>query len=250
MSKTTPKELLQISNDEEGSAIDGSQLAPDGSILLEMVRRKDIDPDRLEKFMELQFKMEARQAEREFNSALAEFQGDCPIIEKTKNVSFKSVNFDYSPIEEIALAIKPLLIKHNLSYSFDVRETGEKDKMELITRIRHASGHSEATSYFFNKYHDDDRMNLSQKAKAAITFSKRAALENALGLTTAKDGDVNITGMDQATPEQLKEIRELIKETKSDEARLLVFLEAKSLDELNDRQAKAALSALKQKRDM
>jgi hypothetical protein len=221
---------------------------PDDSILLEMVKRTDIDPDRLEKFMELQFKMEAKQAEREFNAALAAFQGECPIIEKSKNVSFKSVNYDYSPIEEIAAVVKPILQKYDLSYSFDIEEASEKDKMKLITKIRHASGHCEKTSYFFNKYHDDDRMNLSQRAKSSITFAKRAALENALGLTTAKDADADDPPTGEATKEQLAEIKSLLFETKSDEVRFLSFIKAESVEKMTFAQAITALHALKQKR--
>jgi ERF superfamily len=227
------------------------QTKPDDSILLEMVKRTDIDPDRLEKFMDLQFKMEAKQAEREFNAALSAFQGECPIIDKSKNVSFKSVNYDYSPIEEIAFVIKPILTKHGLSYSFNIKETGDKDKLELITKIRHSSGHCEETSYYFNKYHDDDRMNLAQRAKSSITFSKRAALENALGLITAKEDDDAggaATGYVDVTPDQISEIKALIIETKSDEARFLKFIGAENLDNLTAKQAKTAIHALKQKR--
>jgi hypothetical protein len=231
---------------------DASPLLPkvDDSVLLEMVKRTDIDPDRLEKFMDLQFKMEAKQAERAFNAALAEFQGECPIIDKSKNVSFKSVNYDYSPIEEIASVIKPILNKHGLSYSFNIKETSDKDKLELITKIRHVAGHCEETSYFFNKYHDDDRMNSAQRAKSSVTFSKRAALENALGLVTAKEDDDagGLKGLGPATQEQLKEVNILVSETKSDTTKLLEFVKAKSLSELTDGQAKAAIHALKQKK--
>lgn len=218
------------------------------SILLEMVKRTDIDPDRLEKFMDLQFKMEAKQAEREFNQALAGFQGECPIIPKSRRVNFKSVDYVYSPIEEMVGKIRPLLTKYNLSFSFNVKELGEKDKMELVTKIRHPSGHAEETSYFFNKYHDDDRMNLSQRAKSAITFAKRAALENALGLVTEKEPDADEASLPEVTETQLAEIQSLIRETKSDEAKVLKYLGAESVNSLNSKQVQMALHALKQKR--
>lgn len=223
------------------------------SVLLEMVKRTDIDPDRLEKFMDLQFKMEAKQAERSFNQALAGFQGECPIIPKNKKVDFtarsgKQTTYNYSPIEEMVGKIRPLLTKYNLSFSFDVREAEEKEKMILVTKIRHASGHSEDTTYFFNKYHDDDRMNLSQRAKSSITFAKRAALENALGLVTEKEEDADQrTLLPEVTSKQIDEIRALIKETNSNEAKFLAFIKAESLDSLTPEQAQKAIHALKQK---
>lgn len=227
------------------------QAEPKESILLEMVKRPDIDPDRLEKFMELQFRMEAKQAEREFNAALAAFQGECPTIDKSKTVDFtaksgKRTKYDYAPIEEIVSIIRPLLNKHSLSYSFNISETGEKDKILLTTKIRHTSGHCEETTYYFNRYHDDDRMSLSQRAKAAITSAKRTALENALGLTTATEDNDDV-GFLTMTDDQLKEIKKRLSDTKSDEAKFLKFLGAESLDLLTADQAKRAIYALKQK---
>jgi hypothetical protein len=223
---------------------------PDSEIqlaIIEIVKRTDIDPERLEKFLDLQIKMEARQAERDYNEALAAFQGECPIIPKTKNVNFKSVNYDYTPIEEIVGVIRPILQKYKLSFSFNVKEATEADKMELITKIRHASGHCEETSYFFNKYHDDERMNKSQQAKSAVTYSKRAALENALGIVTEKEDNDARKTPSEMTSEQLAEINTLLKETKSDTTKVLKFIGAESLESLNGAQAKKAIHALKQK---
>lgn len=219
------------------------------SVLLEMVKRTDIDPDRLEKFMDLQFKMEAKQAERAFNQALAGFQGECPIIPKSKRVNFKSVDYNYSPIEEMVGKIRPLLTKYNLSFSFDVREAEEKEKMILVTKIRHASGHSEDTTYFFNKYHDDDRMNLSQRAKSSITFAKRAALENALGLVTEKEEDADQRpSLPEVTDTLISEIKKLLVETKADEVKFLGYVGAESVDKLTPEQAKRAIKALNAKK--
>lgn len=218
------------------------------SVLMEMVRRTDISPERLEAFMNLQFKAEAKQAEREFNAALSAFQGECPIIKKTRNVSFKSVNYDYSPLEEMVGVIKPLLNKYKLSFSFDVKEASEANKMVLITKIRHSAGHSEETSYFFNKYHDDERMNLSQRAKSSVTFAKRAALENALGLVTEKDVDADSAPqLPDVSNTQIDQIKKLVEETKSDLPKFLKFLKAESIDALTPEQAQRAFHALKQK---
>lgn len=226
-----------------------AQLQEGDSLLLEMAKRTDIDPDKLEKLMDLQFRFEAKQAERAFNEALAGFQGECPIIKKSKNVNFKSVNYDYSPIEEMVGVIRPLLNKHSLSFSFNVKETGEKDKMELVTKIRHAQGHAEETSYFFNKYHDDDRMNLSQRAKSAITFAKRAALENALGLVTEKEVDADARPkLAPVTDTLISDIKTLLKETNSDETKFLNYVGAESVESLSPEQAQKAIHALKAKK--
>lgn len=225
-----------------------AEIPSEGNVLVEMVKRSDIDPDRLEKFMELQFRYEANQAKQAFNKALAAFQGECPIIPKTKNVKFKSVDYTYAPIEEMVKVIKPILDKHSLSFTFDIKETQDKDKLLLVTRIRHSAGHSEEASNFFNRMHDDQRMNEAQRAKSAITFAKRVALENALGLVTEDDPDADDAFIPkEATKEQLTEIRTLISETNSVEKKVLDYVGADSIEEMNGSQAQKALHALKQK---
>lgn len=222
------------------------------SALIQIVQRQDIDPDRLEKFLDLQIKMENRQAERAFNEALALFQGECPIIRRTKKTDFTSksgnqTKYDYSPLDEIVHVVKPILNKHGFSYSFNVKEN-EKSST-LITTIRHKDGHSVPSELEFESLHDDGRMNNSQRRKSALTYVKRAGLENALGIVTAGEDDDARRAVDApVTEEQLAEITEMIKQTKSDEKKFLEFLQVSKLADLSEYEGKKAIMALKQKR--
>lgn len=223
------------------------------SALLKIVERPDIDPDRLEKFLDLQIKMEERQASQQFGEALAGFQGDCPIIPKSKKVSFtassgKKTEYDYAPIDEIVHIIKPLMQKWGLSYSFNIISHDEK-KHEILTKIRHKSGYEDVTSFFFDPLHNDTRMNTSQRAKAAVTFAKRSALENALGIVTAgQDEDAYRLIDSPATEDDVSEIKRLIKTTKSDEKQVLQYLGIDDFSEMDAALVKKAKHALKQKR--
>lgn len=221
------------------------------SALIEIVQRKDIDPDRLEKFLDLQIKMENRQAELAFNNALALFQGDCPIIHKTRKIDFEAgkgrVKYNYSPLDEIVHIIKPLLNKYGLAYTFDIKAGGNTS--ELITTISHRDGFSRSSTYTFETIHDDARMNSSQRRKSALTYAKRSGLENALGVVTAEEDDDARRAHDSGvTPAQLKEMRELIKLTAADEPRFLAWLKVKTLEELSEYEGRKAIMALKEKR--
>lgn len=217
------KELEEVKPKElEKPKADNIQLA-----LLEIVRREDIDPERLEKFLELQIKMEDRQAKGAFSEALAGFQGDCPVIEKSKKVDFGAasgnrVKYDYSPLDEIAHAIRPHLRKWGLAYRFKIQKTETANEMNLITVISHKNGHSEESDYFFTRLHDDKRMNESQKAKSAITYTKRAALENALGIITGGE-DNDARTVDLITENQLKETREILAYLEKEEEPFLEY---------------------------
>lgn len=224
------------------------------SAILEIVQRKDIDPERLEKFLDLQFKAEAIHAKKAFQQALASFQGECPIITKTKSVNFTSktgntTKYNYSPLDEIVFMIKPILTKYGFSFTFDIQLTENPELGLLKTKIYHAEGHSEEFVYYFPRVHDDQRMNMAQRVKSALTFAKRAALENALGVITAEEDDDARRSEDiEATDKQIKEIKRLIKATKTDETTFLTWLKAEAIESLTALDAKKAIHALKQKK--
>ena len=212
-----------------------------------------ISPERLEKMMDLKDRWDNRQASMEFSAAMAGFQGDCPVIKKTKKVKFtsgsgKTTEYNYSPIDEIAEIIRPILKKHGLSYSFNI-ETKESGLAVIVTTIRHSSGHSEQTRYEFNDMHDDMRMNLSQRRKSAVTFAKRAALENALGIVTAEEDDDARRAVDRAiTPAQIDEIDSLLAMTITNKSQFLAVMKVEKVEHLSEFEAARAISLLKQKR--
>jgi hypothetical protein len=216
------------------------------SALLDIVRREDIDPDRLERFLDLQIKMEDRQAEADFNAALAGFQAECPAIVKNKKVDFTSksgnkTQYNYSALDEIAEVIRPVLAKYGLSYSFDLAPQ-DGGMVKLITIINHKSGNTRTSSYLFNDLHDDQRMNASQRRKSAVTYAKRAGLENALGIVTTEEDDDARRALDAL------QIKALVEETKTDMERFLRFMKVESIEEMDEATAKKAIAKLKEKR--
>jgi hypothetical protein len=221
--------------------------------LLGIVQRTDIDPERLEKFLDLQIMMEERQSKEAYNKAMAAFQGDCPVIVKNKTVDFtaKSGNqtkYDFAPLDEIVSVIKPLLQKHGLSFSFNIVPGESMDC--LITTISHADGHSKDYNYTFFPMHDDQRMNQSQRRKSAITYAKRAGLENALGIvTTGEDDDANRALDTPVNENQIAEIRDLMEKTKTKEDSFLKYLGVAKFEELSFTGGKKAIYALRTKRD-
>lgn len=220
--------------------------------LLNIVQRSDIDPDRLEKFMDLQIKLEERQAEKSFNEAMANFQRECPIINKTKKVDFSSksgnrTKYDYAPLDEMIHVIKPILTKYGLSYAFDLERDGEENK--LLTTIAHIDGHKKSFSYYFDKLHDDNRMNSSQRRKSALTFAKRSALENALGVVTQDADDDAQRAVDNiVTSEQVDEIYNLLRLTDTGQEKFMTAMKIDSIEEMDSALYKKAINMLRRKR--
>ena len=70
--------------------------------------------DTLERLMALRKEMLAEEAKKAFNTAMAAFQSECPVIKKTKAVKTKSgtVAYRYAPIESAVIQVKDLIQKH------------------------------------------------------------------------------------------------------------------------------------------
>lgn len=219
--------------------------------LINIVSRTDIDPERLEKFLELQIKMENRQAEKAFHAAMAMFQAECPIIQKTKKIDFASkgggsVKYNYSPLDEIAHIIKPIMGKYGLSYSFDLRPSPVEGLSELLTNISHKDGFSRTFTYTFEDLHDDQRMNSSQRRKSAVTYAKRSNLENALGIVCADEDDDARRAVDVAiSSAQIEELKKLQKSSGTTEKTFLDWLKVAKVEDLSAHAAKRAINALK-----
>lgn len=212
--------------------------------LINIVQRNDIDPDRLEKFLDLQIKMESRQAEAALNRALADFQAECPIIQKTK----KAHNSNYAPYDEIKHIVKPIAHKYGLSWSFSVSDKSDALK-EMIVTVRHKDGAQFESTYSFPSMDDGGKMNSSQRTKSANSYAKRVALENALDIASAEmDDDARRAIDNQATPAQISEIEKLIIDTKSDLTKFMAAFQITSINDFSELEAKDAIHALKEKR--
>lgn len=220
------------------------------SALLQVVQREDIDPERLEKFLDIHFRIRDDQAGKAFNQAMVKFQKACPIITKTKHIKGKGgqIRSSYAPLDELIHQIKKLLVKNGLSYSFDV-ELVNDSLQNIVVTIRHIDGFHKNFNYPYEPMDEGGLMNNQQRRKSALSYGKRAALENALGIVTqGEDDDAQRAVGNYATEDQMEELGLLSKDMEIDEEKFKSFIGAKSLENLTEAQAKKAIQALKQKR--
>lgn len=173
--------------------------------LINQAVAKDASVESLERLLAMRKELKAEWAKEQFDKALASFQGECPIIEKKRKVSFNSTKYSYAPLEDIIEEVASLLSRHGFSYMFDTQMNG---KMKVICKVRHVAGHSEIAN-FDMEIDSNAKMNVSQKYGSALTYAKRYAFCAAFGITV-KDEDTDIktkevdtVGIDEA---DIKEI--------------------------------------------
>jgi len=153
--------------------------------------------DMLERLIDLQDKLQNKEAEKAFREAMSKFQSECPVIPKKKKVynkDGKTVRYKYAPLDDIIEIIKPYLGKHGLSFDVKTPIIAEGKGLTAKVRIFHILGHFEE-SEFSVPIDTEAYMNEPQKFASARTFSMRYALKDALGIVTGdSDDDGNILG--------------------------------------------------------
>lgn len=157
---------------------------------------KNLPVENLERLLAFAKEVKAIQAKQEFDRAMANFQADCPTIEKRKEVkSGNQVLYKYAPIESIVEQVKPYLKNNGFSYSTKVKvlPTG----VEATVKVTHIEGHSEESSMEVPLGNKTQIMSASQQTAAASTFAKRYAFCNAFGILT---GDEDNDGQTLAEP--------------------------------------------------
>jgi len=163
----------------------------------------NVPVETMEKLLAMRTQVKAEQAKEAFVTAMSQFQVNCPIIQKNKDVlnkDGKSVRYSFASLDSIVSQVKEILGECGLSYTTNVKnETGF---VTAICKITHKLGHSEESSFMI-PIDTEGYMSAPQKYASALTFAKRYAFCNALGILTGEDdvdaGDVGkrkeITGI-------------------------------------------------------
>lgn len=161
----------------------------------------------LERLLAMRKEVRADQAREAFTMAMAKFQKECPVIAKTKPVKNKSgdVTYKYAPLDSIILQVKQALGNNDLAYDFDERKSEDGTKLTAICTITHSMGHSKSAS-FEVEIGTEAYMTDTQKYGARMTFAKRYAFCNVLGIATGdEDTDAReLTKKDSRKPADQK----------------------------------------------
>lgn len=201
MKKNTQIVVKKVKQDESVNALISQALTANVSV------------ETMEKLFALREKVKAEQAREAFTQALAGFQGECPIIEKTKVVMNKdgvTVRYKFAPIDSIIKQIKELLAKYGFSYTWNV--VNKPDAIVAICKITHVLGHSEINEFEI-PIGKSEFMTAPQQNAAALTFAKRYTLCNGLGISTG-DEDTDATTVNKE------------KVAKSDKSKIMFLLRA------------------------
>lgn len=199
----------------ESHAVSSSEMTP----LLRLALEQKVDVGVLERLMDLEERVSARNARAAFMEALTAFRQECPPIKKTReNTQFRVTRSGvqrasrYAPLEEIDATARPVAHAHGLTWKWNQRVEGEMMHVDCI--LFHVAGHHEVSSVTV-PVESKSGASPQQKYGAAQTYGMRYSLMSALGLTSADedvDGQAPKGSGEKISEEQIADLKALMDE--------------------------------------
>ena len=180
--------------------------------LISQAIEKGTPIETIERLLNMRRELKAEWAKEEFDKAMANFQGECPIIKKTKaggRTKGGVVAYYYAPLPDIINQVKGLLRKNGFSYTIKTQTLESGVKVTCIAK--HISGHSELSDVEVPLGRQTDIMSSLQVVASALTFAKRYSFSNIFGILTIDDDN---DGAIDDNKQSLNKSFELIKVSK------------------------------------
>lgn len=204
-----------------------------------------------DKLLDVYERLQDKDAERQFAAAFIALQADMPGIRASKPVPGKdgSIRYFFAPFEAIMEEVSPLIRRHGftLTFSSDFRD----DRVIQTCTLQHVGGHKRSNSFAARVGQGPPNSSAAQGDGAASTYAKRFALCDCLNIVIEKDNDG--AGDDARsvgafiTRDQAQTLREMVKDTASNEAEFLKWCGATSYEQIGESRYDAAFAALNKK---
>lgn len=203
----------------------------------------------LEQLVGLYERMQERDAEKQFAAAFVALQADMPRIDAVKPVPNNdgTIRYKFAPYEAIMEQVRPVIQRHGFTVTFssDVKD----GRVVQTCTLQHVGGHKRSNSFGARIGRGPPGSSEAQGDGAASTYAKRFALCDALNIVIEADRDGADARNDGApiTRDQAQVLREMVKDTGSDEGAFLRFAGAASYEEIGSARYDGLFAALQRK---
>lgn len=228
--------------------------------MMAMIERVVLDPNadisKLERLLDMKERLEDRArndaaaaAKRAFFAALAAAQAEIPVVLRTRKNAF--AGYTYADLADIETQAMPIIRKHGFAVVARSEAGGEAGMQRVRMQVSHVAGHVEdfADDFPLDAGGKDGKSNKTGvQAKGSTTsYGRRYMLCGFFGIATADDDgqggrrDPRARGnqASAAAPlpttlsgHQVATLRKLIAESQSEEAKVLAFAKAESIEEI------------------
>ena len=229
------------------------------SAIVTLAKDPTVDVTKLTALMEMQNRMEDRQAARLFNEAFIRLQRRLPRIKKNGTLEYPINKNDpdgakrkissFARYEDIDKEIRHLLDEEGFAVSFNTASRqGDGGGLTVTVTLLHAAGHSRDSSIPVPLDTSGGKNNL-QGYGSTMKYGQRYALTAALNIVSEdEDDDGKRGGMQFITDEHEREIVGLLQQTRTNpDTFLQMMTSARSTSEIEERDFLRLKNALLQK---
>lgn len=197
--------------------------------IITLAKDPAVDVAKLSALLDMQAKMEVRQAEQAFTEAFARLSPNLPQIKKGGVIDLgKGRKIAFARFEDIDRVIRPLLGAEGFTLSFD-SQPRDGGGLVVTGHLMHRAGHSRVATIPLPLDQGPGRNNL-QAVGSTLAYAKRYLVEMLLNLVReSEDDDGNKGGTAFITPEECEDLVALIRETGTDEQKFLATMGVEEL---------------------
>jgi hypothetical protein len=214
-------------------------LTPEPSAVLAVIARAAADPsvdvDKMDRLLQMQERVLARQAEVEFNAAMADAQSEIGRI--SADATNPQTRSNYATYGKLDKVLRPVYSRHGFALSFGEGESPKPDYVRVTCIVSHRAGHSR--TYFRDMPADGkgakggDVMTKTHAAGAAQSYGMRYLLKGIFNVAIGEeDRDGNDSTDPTLTDKQAADLKALLIETNSDLGLFMQWCKVKSLDQI------------------
>lgn len=226
-----------------------TQPEPPDSILTVIERaagNPSIDVDKFDRLLAMRERVEARQAEHAFVSAMAAVQSE--LLRVAPDKTNPQTRSEYASEAAIDRALRPIYTAHGFSLSFTTGAARSESDIKIICHCSHSGGHTR--TYEVDMPADGkgakggDVMTRTHAAGSAMSYGKRYLHRLIFNLAIGHDDDGNGAGGDYITKDQAATISDMLEETASNRDAFLRLFKAESVETILSAQYGKAIAAL------
>lgn len=161
-------------------------VASDSVAIMQVIERAATNPEvdivKLEKLLDMHERIQGKNAEVAFNSAMAEMQSEIPSIAERG----QGHNIKYATLEDIIDVVRPIMNKYGFAVSFEV--DNKSNFMTVTGVLMHRAGHSMRTSMTL-PFDNSGSKNAVQAIGSSVSYGKRYVICAMLNIATRKEDD-------------------------------------------------------------
>lgn len=142
--------------------------------------------EQIQQLFDLKLRVEADEAKKAFNAAMARFKASPPRIRKNKDVVFGQTKYSHATLDHVTDQITEALSRVGIAHKWAVEQSQGAITVSCI--LTHEKGHSEATTLSAGADSSGSK-NAIQAIGSAVTYLQRYTLLAATGMAASNSDD-------------------------------------------------------------